>query len=152
MSLKRNVATDQNPPFSREFAGLITATAAISTATAAAVPATAVPAASAVRTTPSPEAPDESDENVWLLNQEKMFQPSPPELPESYLAPGAAVLPPVHQQVANQRRAADRRQKCRHSADHDTLLVRSRTRILSRQTDRFPRIGRQIRQSRSLII
>src|SRR6267142_6134297 len=39
------------------------------------------------------------------------------------LAPRLAVLHPVHQQVANQRRSADRHHECRHPAGHGVLWL-----------------------------
>src|SRR2546422_6713420 len=37
------------------------------------------------------------------------------------LAPRLAVLHPVHQEIANQRRSADRHHECRHPAGHGVL-------------------------------
>src|SRR5882724_10385120 len=39
------------------------------------------------------------------------------------LAPRLAVLHPIHQQVANQRRSADRHHECRHPAGHGVLWL-----------------------------
>jgi hypothetical protein len=77
----------------------------------------------------------ESDEELSLPNQESRLQPSPPELPlelsagsvtTSAISLALAVLHPVHQQVANQRRPADRHHECRHSARHRVLRSRAR--------------------------
>ena len=46
-------------------------------------------------------------------------------------APGAAVLPPAHQEVANHRRPADRYYQCCHSARHGVLGFRWRLRFVS---------------------
>jgi hypothetical protein len=74
------------------------------------------------------------DEELSLPLDENKFQPSALELSLApmlevcaathALAPRLSVLHPVHQQVADQRRAADRHHERRHSARHLCSFIR----------------------------
>ena len=71
------------------------------------------------------------------------------------LVPRAAVLHPAHQEVADQRRSADRHHKSYHPVRHGVLWSGrfGPERTLHRNIARYPAmIGRQMRRGRSLII
>jgi len=67
------------------------------------------------------------------------------------LKPGTAVRHPVHQEVANHRRPADRYYECRHSARHGAPGFGRRPGFVPRNGPTYT-VRRQMRRARSLII